>query len=90
MNILTDEIFFIEDLQQWCNNKCNLQNISIVTNRLMKYKNYVMLKDKDYNEEFIQKYFKFIKENKQFLIGRSNKGKIPIEFSEDIKMVLNI
>lgn len=90
MNLLTNEIIFVDNLQQWCkDNNAILSCMSEIINKPMKYKNYVMLKDKGYNEDFIQKYFNFIKENKQFLIGRSNKGKIPIEFSEDIKMVLN-
>lgn len=89
MDIETNNIFYIEDLQKWCtDNKCNLQNISIVTNKPMKYKNYVVLKDKGYNNDFVNEYFSFIKKNKDFLIGRSNKGKLPIEFPENIKQSL--
>lgn len=86
MDIETNNIFYIEDLQKWCtDNKCNLQNISIVTNKPMKYKKYAILKDNGYNKEFVDMYFNFIKENKKYLIGRSNKGKIPIEFPSNIK-----
>ena len=89
MNIITDEILYIDNLQKFCvDNKCNLQNISIIMNKPMKYKNYVVLKDKGYNENFINEYFSFIKNNKKLLIGRSNKGKKPIEFSESIKQIL--
>lgn len=86
LNIETNNLLYIIDLQQWCaDNNYNLQNISIIMNKPMKYKNYVMLKDKGYSQEFIDKYFNFIKDNKQYLIGRSNKGKIPIEFPSYIK-----
>lgn len=89
MNLETDDIEFVEDIQQWCiNNKCVLTCISEITNKPMKYKNYVVLKDKGYNNDFVNEYFSFMKENKEFLIGRSNKGKLPIEFTENIKQVL--
>ena len=59
--------------------------MSEITNKPMKYKKYAVLKDKGYNKEFVDMYFNFIKENKKYLIGRSNKGKIPIEFPSNIK-----
>lgn len=89
MNLENEIIQKVDNLQQWCiDNKCVLSCMSEITNKPMKYKNYVVLKDKGYNENFINEYFSFIKNNKKLLIGRSNKGKKPIEFSESIKQIL--
>lgn len=68
LDINTLQIIYVDNLSLWCEqNKHNLTKITEVVNKPMRYKNFVILKYKNYTQDYINNYFNFIKQNIKYL-----------------------